>query len=190
LTSDGVTSAYSLTFTYDALGRLTRGKTANTTSPNTWDISCVYDRYGNRTNQTETAGTLPVTNENVTFDTHNCIIGFACGASGNMSNDGITTNYVYDAENRYVKLGSSSVNTYDGSSLRIKKITGSTTTVYVYSGSKVIAEYDPAAAVTAPTNEYIYLRSQLWPPLMPATIPPTAILIICRGACTAITAEL
>src|SRR5205085_2432604 len=160
--ADGITSANSLTFTYDALGRVTRGKTANTTSPNTWDISWVYDRYGNRTNQTETAGTLPVTNESVSFDAHNCITsGFACGASGNMSDDAVTHNYVYDAENRYVKLGLTLVNTYDGSSLRIKKVTGSSTTVYVYSGSQVIAEYDPAALVTAPTKEYIYLGSQI-----------------------------
>jgi len=31
--------------------------------------------------------------------------------------------------------------TYDGNSLRVKKVSGSTTTVYIFSGSKVIAEY-------------------------------------------------
>jgi YD repeat-containing protein len=45
--TDNLTSANSLTFTYDALGRLTHGVTGNLTAPNTWDISWVYDRYSN-----------------------------------------------------------------------------------------------------------------------------------------------
>ena len=43
---------------------------------------------------------------------------------------------------------------YDG--LRVKKISGSTTTVYIFSGSKVIAEYDNGAAVGSPSREYVY----------------------------------
>ncbi len=38
----------------------------------------------------------------------------------------------------------------------MKKLSGSTTTVYVFSGSKVIAEYDNGAAPTAPSREYVY----------------------------------
>jgi RHS repeat-associated protein len=40
--------------------------------------------------------------------------------------------------------------------LRVKKVSGSTTTVYIFSGSKVIAEYDNGAAPTTPSREYIY----------------------------------
>ena len=160
--ADNITAANALTFTYDAMGRLIRGKTANTTSPNTWDITWAYDRYANRTSQTETAGTLPVTSANLTFNNNNQITGgFAYDASGNMTNDGVTTNYVYDAESRFVKLGSTLANTYDGSGLRIEKVTGGSTTVYIFSGTKVIAEYTPSAATTAPTREYIYSGSQL-----------------------------
>jgi len=43
----------------------------------------------------------------------------------------------------------------------VKKVSGATTTVYVFSGTKVIAEYENGAAVGAPTREYIYTGSQL-----------------------------
>jgi hypothetical protein len=36
-----------------------------------------------------------------------------------------------------------------------------TTTIYIFSGSKVVAEYENGASVTSPTREYIYLGSQL-----------------------------
>lgn len=45
--------------------------------------------------------------------------------------------------------------TYDHASLRVKKVSGGTTTVYVFSGTKVIAEYVNGAAVTSPTREYV-----------------------------------
>ena len=43
----------------------------------------------------------------------------------------------------------------------MKKVSGSTTTVYVFSGSKVIAEYDNGAAVGSPSREYVYGGSTL-----------------------------
>jgi RHS repeat-associated protein len=66
---------------------------------------------------------------------------------------------VYDAENRVVSATNGSASgsyTYDGNSLRVEKVSGSTTTVYIFSGSKVIAEYDNNAAPTSPSREYIY----------------------------------
>ena len=79
-------------------------------------------------------------------------------ANGNMTNDGANT-LVYDAENRVLSAtngGSSGSYTYDGNSLRVKKVSGGNTTVYIFSGSKVIAEYDNGAAVGSPSCEYIY----------------------------------
>ena len=160
--ADNLTTSNSLTFTYDALGRLTRGVTASLTAPNTWDISWVYDRYGNRTNQTENGGTLAVANSNLTFNSNNQPTGgFSFDLSGNTLDDAVTHNYVYDAESRYVKLGTTVVNTYDGGGLRVKKATGGSTTVYVFSGTQVIAEYTPTALPATPTKEYVYLGSQL-----------------------------
>jgi hypothetical protein len=79
-------------------------------------------------------------------------------ANGNLTNDGANT-LVYDAGNRVVSAansGASGSYTYDGSGLRVQRVSGSTTTVYIFSGSKVIAEYDNGAAPTAPSREYIY----------------------------------
>lgn len=160
--TDNLTSANNLTFTYDALGRLTRGVTGSLTAPNTWDISWAYDRYGNRTSQTENGGTLAVTNTNLTFNTQNQPTGgFSFDLSGNTLDDAVTHNYVYDGEGRYVNLGTTAVNAYDAAGLRVEKVTSGSTTVYVFAGAKVIAEYAPGAATTAPTKEYIYLGSQL-----------------------------
>jgi RHS repeat-associated protein len=68
--------------------------------------------------------------------------------------------YVYDAENRLVNY-SSAAHTYDGNSLRVKKTVSGATTVYIFSGAKVIAEYASGAAPSSPSKEYIYAGSQL-----------------------------
>lgn len=122
----------------------------------------MYDRYGNRLSQTLNGGTLAVTNSIFSFNTKNQPTGgFSFDLSGNTLDDGVTHNYIYDAENRYVKLGTTQVNTYDGTGLRMEKVTSGSTAVYVFSGMQVIAEYSPSAVPTAPTKEYIYLNSQL-----------------------------
>jgi hypothetical protein len=45
--------------------------------------------------------------------------------------------------------------------LKEEKSFGGTTTVYIFSGSKVIAEYDNGAAVGSPSREYIYAGGAL-----------------------------
>ncbi|MGB6844204.1 MAG: hypothetical protein WBE09_04865, partial [Candidatus Acidiferrales bacterium] len=57
----------------------------------------------------------------------------------------------------YSGPGGSATYTCDGNGVRVKKaVQGGTTTVYVYSGSTDIAEYDNGAAVTSPSREFIY----------------------------------
>src|SRR5262249_27109786 len=88
---------------------------------------------------------------------------FAYDANGNMTNDNTNT-LVYDGENRSVSATNSSASgtyTYDGNGLRVKKVSGSTTPVTIFSGSKVIAEYNNGAAPSSPTNEYIYSGGQI-----------------------------
>ena len=69
--------------------------------------------------------------------------GYSYDASGNLTNDG-QNSLVYDAENRVVSssgsLGSGTY-TYDGNGLRVQKVSGTSTTIYIFSGTKVIAEY-------------------------------------------------
>ncbi len=52
--------------------------------------------------------------------------------------------------------GGSASYSYDGNGLRVVKSGGGTTTVSIFSGSTVIAEYDNSAAPTSPSREYIY----------------------------------
>ncbi len=49
---------------------------------------------------------------------------------------------------------------YDGDGMRVKRVSGSTTTVSIFAGSKVIDEYDNGAAPTAPSRGYIYALGQ------------------------------
>jgi RHS repeat-associated protein len=80
-----------------------------------------------------------------------------------MTNDGNNT-LVYDAENRLLSAtngGASGTYTYDGNNLRVKKVSGSITTIYIFSGAKVLAEYDNGAAVGSPSREYIYSGNTL-----------------------------
>lgn len=126
-----------------------------------------YDRYGNRLNQTLTAGsgysgsvTVDATTNRIVQTTGTT---YAYDANGNMTSDNLNT-IVYDAENHATSSGGSlgsGTYTYDGNGLRVKKVSGSTTTVYIFSGSKVIAEYDNGTASSTPSREYVYGGSAL-----------------------------
>ena len=65
----------------------------------------------------------------------------------------------YDGENRMTGFsgnGGTATYTYDGNGLRVVKSAGGTTTVTIFAGSSVIAEYDNGAAPASPSREYIY----------------------------------
>lgn len=157
--SDYVNSGRTTAYTYDGLARLSAAHTSGSTTYPAWSLMWAYDRYGNLKSQTLISGTGyqgsvmndPATNHIVTS-------GYAYDANGNITNDSTNT-LVYDAENRTVSATNASASgsyTYDGNGLRVKRVSGSTTTVYVFSGSKVIAEYDNGAAVGSPSREYVY----------------------------------
>jgi RHS repeat-associated protein len=151
------------TYTYYALYRLSTAATTGSTGYPPWAISMVYDRYGNRTDQNQTVGNPP-TKHLLISSTTNRISGDCYDPNGNLLAESAppcpSPTYTYDAENRTVNY-SSAAYTYDGRGLRVKKVSGSTTTVYIFSGSKVIAEYDNGAAVGSPSREYIYVGGTL-----------------------------
>ncbi len=166
--SDYVQSGRSLTYTYDSLYRLTNAATSGSTAYPAWGLSDTYDRYGNRTAQGISSGctgiTCPTSSLTISTST-NRVTGspFLYDLSGNMTNDGLNT-LTYDGEGRAVSagnIGGSGAYTYDGNGLRVEKVAGSTTTVYLFSGSKVIAEYQNGAAPSAPTTEYVYAGGAL-----------------------------
>jgi RHS repeat-associated protein len=90
--------------------------------------------------------------------------GYTYDAAGNMTNDAIHA-YTFDAENRLITVDAGQANnttySYDGKGLRVKKAvtagSTTTTTVYVFSGSKTIAEFVGGTL----GNEYIYVDGEL-----------------------------
>jgi RHS repeat-associated protein len=168
-TTDYVDSGRNATYTYDSLYRLTNASTPGSANYPAWGLSETYDRYGNRTDQNQTAGSPPMNHVLITAAT-NHISGspYTYDLSGNMTNDGQNT-LIYDGESHAVSAtvtGSSSGNyTYDGKGIRVKVVSvisgTTTTTVYVFSGSKVIAEYVNGTSPSAPTREYIYAGAAL-----------------------------
>jgi RHS repeat-associated protein len=166
--TDSVDSGRNATYSYDAIGRLTVSTTTGSTAYPAWGLSFTYDRYGNRLTQSISSGCTGITcptNSVTASATTNQITtsGYGYDANGNITNDALNT-LTYDAENRLItssgSLGSGSY-TYDGKGLRVKKVSGSTTTVSVYSGSNLIAEYLNGAAPSSPTNEYFYSGSKI-----------------------------
>jgi RHS repeat-associated protein len=157
--TDNVDSTKTTTYTFDAWLRLKSAANAQ------WTITETYDRFGNRKSQS-----APMMNNVTPSATTNRLTdaGYAYDLAGNMTNDGSNT-MVYDGENRVASAsnsGAAGAYSYDGNSLRVKKCVSNctsptTTTVYIFSGSKVIAEYDNGAAVGSPSREYIYSGSAL-----------------------------
>lgn len=173
--TDNVENGRTATYTYDALARLSTAVTTGSTNYPKWGLSWTYDQYGNRLKQNTIPGTcvspMSCPTNSVTVDpTSNHITdpGYGYDANGNIINDGENA-LTYDAENHLLTssgiLGSGTY-VYDGNGWRVKKcvpncISPTTTTVYVFSGTKVIAEYVNGAAPGSPTREYIYSGSLL-----------------------------
>lgn len=151
-------------FTYDAWSRLKAAQTTNLSASGTWSLTWGYDRLGNRKQQTLVGGNLPggIGQPNFTInESTNQISGFTYDNAGNLTNDGAFT-YSYDGPNRMKQAqqiaapNTTTASTYFGP-LRIVKNVGSSTTVYIYSGSKPIAEYANGGL----SKEYIYAGSTL-----------------------------
>jgi RHS repeat-associated protein len=164
----------SVVYTYDPLARITSAVTTGSTGYPKWGLSWSYDRYGNRLAQTITAGSSY--SNSLTFATlpngvgayTNRPDGYPFDAAGNMLYDGIN-NLTYDVENRLTAASSGSSGggyVYDNHGTRVEKClpnctSPTSTTQYVFSGSKDIAEYDNGVSPTSPSREYIYAGGQL-----------------------------
>jgi len=164
--TDSMDSGRNASYAYDAIGRLTSASTTGSTAYPAWGLSFGYDRYGNRLTQSTASGctglTCPTNSVTASATTnHITTSGYSYDANGNLTNDGVNT-LTYDAENRLLtssgSLGSGTY-TYDGKGRRVKKVSGGTATVYIYSGGNIIAEYLNGAGPSSPTNEYFYAGS-------------------------------
>ncbi len=128
----------------------------------------VDDRYGNRnfvtgTGHTTTLGSCSTAVCNPSFDTNTTSNRFASGqgysydADGNVTQDSPGQRFQYDSENHqkafFISSNSGSTPdatySYDGEGKRVKKVSSSETTIFVYDATgKVIAEYSTALATT------------------------------------------
>jgi RHS repeat-associated protein len=165
---DTVDSGRSVSYVYDAVGRLKQASTAGSTNFPNWDLAFGYDRYGNRLSETPQSDTSPnasVPSNTVTVNAATNQIstgGYSYDAAGNMTNDGVNA-LTYDGENRASSssgLGGTAIYIYDSAGLRVRKCSPDCTnptssTAYIFSGKSVIAEYDNTAASDSPSREYI-----------------------------------
>ena len=158
--TDSVDSGRTANYSYDLLGRVISAKTNGSTNFPQWGLAETYDRFGNRPSQSVTAGSGP--SVSLAFNSNNQPISpYQFDASGNMTVEPLTppNNMTYDGENRMTAFsgnGGSGSYTYDGNGLRVVKSANGITTVSVFSGSSVIAEYDNGAVPSSPSREYIY----------------------------------
>jgi RHS repeat-associated protein len=134
--------SFTRTFGYDSLNRLSTFADSASTQP-CKGLSWTYDAWGNRTDQTVTAGTCNTFHAGAAAN-NRLIAPYQYDAAGNMIYDG-THSYTYDAENRVIKVdgGSTATYVYDAEGNRVQKTVGSVTTAYLYDPpGQVIAETD------------------------------------------------
>lgn len=142
-----------------------------------WSQAYTYDRFGNRLSVAGTnAQSLNISpSKNRITDP-----GYEYDLAGNLKSDPSGKFYFYDAENRLVKVSSDQAGSdiiaqyfYDANGWRVKKVTPSATTRFVYDqGGRLLSEYDgePTPAINSPTREHIYAPSG-----MLATVEPDKI---------------
>lgn len=169
--TDNVDSGRSVGYGYDPLQRMSTAKTCGSSAFPQWGLAESYDRFGNRWGQTVTAGTAPQPQlmfgtGGIDSSTTNQPTSFNFDPSGNMTVDPVGPNdMTYDGENQmtaFSGIGGAAGYTYDANGLRVvKSVSGGTTTVSVFSGSSVLAEYDNGAAPGSPSREYVYGGSGL-----------------------------
>lgn len=159
--TDGVQPGRTLAYTYDPVFRLLTAQTTGSTAYPQWAMSESYDQYGNRACQSVTSGSGPSFCQSFTIK--NQPSGYTYDADGNLTVEPLApnNNYTYDANNRLVSLsgGGTGSYVYDGNGMRVQQSANGTTTVDIYSGSKIIAQYQNGAAPNSPTNEFIYADS-------------------------------
>ena len=146
------------TYSYDPLNRIASATEA-VSSTQTWKQEFSYDRYGNRnfvtgTGHTTTLGSCSSAVCNPTVSTVNNRFSsgqdYVYDADGDVTKDATGQRFDYDSENRQIAFYTSgnTINPpdatyfYDGNGQRVKKISATETTFFVYdAGGKLAAEY-------------------------------------------------
>jgi RHS repeat-associated protein len=158
--------AFTQTYKYDALERLTEAKEVSTNNQTTWQQSWNYDRFGNRTAFNSngvglaTINTTPAVNPNTNRFTST---DYQYDKAGNITKDisnGLVREFIFNGDNKQVHVKDANnvaIGTYyyDGNGARVKKTTANETTIFVYDGDgTLVAEYSTATPTVNPTVSY------------------------------------
>ena len=169
------TTSFVQTYKYDELNRLTEAK-ETTNSTQNWRQTFGYDRYGNRTGFSQTIGStqLPINNL-----THPAIDpntnrftsgqGYVYDFNGNLVQDAQNRGFTFNADDKQTVVRDLNIATtqtnpdanvigryyYDGNGQRVKKVTNTETTIFVYDGSGDLAAEYSTQVNPEPTTSYL-----------------------------------
>jgi RHS repeat-associated protein len=155
--TDGKDASRNQAFQYDTLNRVKQA-----TSGVTWGVAITYDGWGNlyQTNSVPGAGYNPMSvNQAMNVDNQFTLLGYAYDATGNVTNDGLSTGcsgygYSWNAE-ELATCANGITYVYDGDGQRVKKSSG---TLYWDGGQGgVLAESDLSGNLT---SEYIFFNGK------------------------------
>jgi hypothetical protein len=92
--------------------------------------------------------------------------GFSYDSAGNLTNDTVHT-YAFDANDKILKVDSTTAFTYDSAGQRVRKLVGENTRFIYDIGGQLVAEFDGSSGNLK--KEYVYGGATL------ITIEPTAV---------------
>lgn len=151
-------------YRYDALYRIREAVEPGGGSTANWTQTFDYDRYGNRTAFTQTVGGVTTHSSTPAVDAGKnrfTSTDFDYDNNGNIvqDKDPVTTQtrlFAFNGDNKQIEVIENGVSVgqyfYDGEGKRVKKVVGDETTVFVYSGGKLIAEYSTNVPAQGSTN--------------------------------------
>ncbi len=126
------------TYQYDEFNRV-KSRTINSVQ----DMSWVYDRYGNRWQQSASNGPQPQYSFNAASNQISTG-GYIYDAAGNMTNDGFHA-YTYDAEGNITTVdgGQTAQYTFDALNQRVRTVANGKTTDFVFNAAgQRVSEWD------------------------------------------------
>jgi RHS repeat-associated protein len=152
--TNGRDTGRSVTYTYDALDRVSTATSQATSGSDCWGQSFGYDRYANLTTINVTQCTALMLSLSVNTNNQITSSGFTYDAAGDLTGDGVYT-YSWNAE-QHLNSAANVTYTYDGDLQRVEKSSG---TLYWYCAvcGNVLAESDLSGDIT---SEYALFNRQ------------------------------
>jgi hypothetical protein len=161
LSFNGLPNPLVQAYKYDSLYRITEAKETTNGAQN-WIQNWTYDIYGNRLTFTPNiAGNTAAVNPTVDANTNRFTTtgtNFQYDLNGNLLRDAESRQFTFNGDNKQTQvkdINNVVIGTYyyDGEGKRVKKVTNSETTIFVYSSGKLIAEYSTQLSQN-PTTSY------------------------------------